>query len=34
MQREITRIDINGEKIIKNISYRLQFIDSAGVRAC
>ena len=29
----MTRININGEKIIKNISYILQFIDSARFMA-
>ena len=28
--KEVTIIDKNGEEITKNISYRLQFIDSAG----
>ena len=30
---EVTRIDKNGEKITKNISYILQFIDSARFTA-
>ena len=29
IEREVTRIGKNGEEIIKNISYILQFIDSA-----
>ena len=29
MKKEVTRIDKNGEKIAKNISYVLQFLDSA-----
>ena len=29
IRKEITRIDTNGEKIIKTIFYRLQFIDRA-----
>ena len=29
MKKEVTRIDKNGEEITKNISYILQFIDSA-----
>ena len=29
-EEEVTRIDKNGEKITKSISYILQFIDSAG----
>ena len=28
-EKEVTRIDENGEEITKNISYILQFIDSA-----
>ena len=28
-QKEVARIDKNGEEIAKNISYILQFIDSA-----
>ena len=28
IEKEVTRIDKNGEKITKNISYILQFIDS------
>ena len=28
-EKEVTRIDKNGEEITKNISYLLQFIDSA-----
>ena len=28
MEKEVTRIDKNGEEITKNISYILQFIDS------
>ena len=29
IEKEVTRIDKNGERITKNISYILQFIDSA-----
>ena len=29
IEKEVTRIDKNGEEITKNISYILQFIDSA-----
>ena len=29
IEKEVTRIDRNGEEITKTISYRLQFIDSA-----
>ena len=29
IEKEVTRIDKNGEEITKNISYRFQFIDSA-----
>ena len=29
IEKEVTRIDKNGEEITKNISYLLQFIDSA-----
>ena len=29
LEKEVTRIDKNGEKITKNLSYILQFIDSA-----
>ena len=29
IKKEVTRIDKNGEEITKNISYILQFIDSA-----
>ena len=28
IEKEVTRIDKNGEKITKNLSYILQFIDS------
>ena len=28
-EKEVARIDKNGEEITKNISYRLKFIDSA-----
>ena len=30
IEKEVTRIDKNGEEITKNISYILQFIDSGG----
>ena len=30
IEKEVTRIDKNGEEITKNISYILQFIDSTG----
>ena len=30
IDKEFTRISKNGEKITKTISYRLEFIDSAG----
>ena len=33
MEKEVTRTDINGEEITKNISYILQFIDSARFMA-
>ena len=33
IEKEVTRIDKNGEKITKNISYVLQFIDSAKCMA-
>ena len=33
MQKEVTRIDKNGEEITKHISYILQFIDSARFMA-
>ena len=33
MKKEVTRIDKNGEEITKNISYILQFIDSARFMA-
>ena len=33
IEREVTRIDTNGEGITKNVSYRLQFIDSARFMA-
>ena len=33
MEKEVTIIHENGEKIIKNISYILQFIDSARFMA-
>ena len=33
MKKEATRIDKNGEKITKTMSYRLQFIDSARFMA-
>ena len=29
IEKEVTRIDKNGEEITKNVSYILQFIDSA-----
>ena len=32
-EKEVMRIDKNGEEITKAISYRLQFIDSAGLMA-
>ena len=32
-KKEVTRIDKNGEEITKNISYILQFIDSARFMA-
>ena len=32
-EKEVTRIDKNGEKTTKNISYILQFIDSARFMA-
>ena len=33
MEKEIARFDKNGEQITKNISYVLQFIDSARFMA-
>ena len=33
MEKEVTRIDKNGEEITKTISYILQFIDSARFMA-
>ena len=33
IEKEVTRIDKNGEKVTKNISYILQFIDSARFMA-
>ena len=33
IEKEVTTIDKNGEEIIKNISYRFQFIDSARFMA-
>ena len=33
MEKEVTRIDENGGEITKNISYILQFIDSARFMA-
>ena len=33
IENEVTRIDKNGEKLKKYISYILQFIDSAGFMA-
>ena len=33
MEKEVTRTDINEEEITKNISYILQFIDSARFMA-
>ena len=33
IEEEVARIDKNGEKITKNISYILQFIDSAWFMA-
>ena len=32
-EKKVTRIDKNGEKVTKNISYILQFIDSARFMA-
>ena len=32
-KKEVTKIDINGEELIKNISYILQFIDRARFMA-
>ena len=31
MEIEVTKIDKNGEEVTRNISYKLQFINSAGV---
>ena len=33
IEKEVTRIDKNGEEVTKNISYILQFIDSARFMA-
>ena len=33
MKKEVKRINKNGEEITKNISYILQFVDSARVMA-
>ena len=33
VEKEVTRIDKNGEVITKNISYKLQFIDSTSFMA-
>ena len=33
IEKEVTRIDKNGSKITKNISYILQFVDSARFMA-
>ena len=33
IEKEVTRIDKNGEEITRNISYILQFIDSARFMA-
>ena len=33
IEKKVTRIDKNGEEITKNISYILQFIDSARLMA-
>ena len=33
IEKEVTRIDKNGEVVTKNISYILQFIDSAKLMA-
>ena len=33
IEKEVTRTDKNGEEITKNISYILQFIDSARFMA-
>ena len=33
IEKEVTTINKNGEEIIKNISYRFQFIDSARFMA-
>ena len=33
IEKEVTKIDKNGEEIIKNISYILQFTDSARFKA-
>ena len=33
MEKEVKRIDKNGEKVTKAISYRLKFIDSARFMA-
>ena len=33
IEKEVIRIDKNGEKIMKTISYRLQFIDSKRLMA-
>ena len=31
MEIEVSKIDKNGEEVTRNISYKLQFINSAGV---
>ena len=31
MEKEVTKIDKNGEEVTRNISYKLQFINSARV---
>ena len=33
MEKEVTKIDKDGEEITRNISYKLQFINSARVMA-
>ena len=33
IEKEVTRIDKNGEEMAKNICYKLQFIDSARFMA-
>ena len=35
IEKEVTRIDKNGEEVTKNISYLLQFIDGARfIKSC